>query len=201
MPKQRLGIGNKKAVLQRPKTSYTSPRAIKQRQRQAAALDLRLQGHAYHRIGNELHCHPSTAHDLVVKALHKMVPREKAEAVLHLELARLDAMERAIFGDAANGDIPAIDACLRIQHQRARLLGLYPDGKRGGPQVHLNVGSGDAPDAISNGIRVTFVKPDPNDPRYYEPQLEEAKPQPALPKPASPEKGNFGPNILRFEKC
>jgi hypothetical protein len=33
-------------------------------------LGLRLQGHAYHHIGKELHCHPSTAHDLVVKALH-----------------------------------------------------------------------------------------------------------------------------------
>jgi len=111
MPKQKLGTGNKRAVLQRPNTSYTSPRVIKQRQRQAQALDWRLQGHAYHRIAEELHCHPSTAHDLVVKALRDMVPQEKAEAVLQLELTRLDALEGAIFHDAANGDIPSIDAC------------------------------------------------------------------------------------------
>ena len=92
MPKQKLGTGNKRAVLQRPKTSYTSPRVIQQRQRQAAALDFRLQGHAYHRIAKELHCHPSTAHDLVVKALHNMVPRETAQQVLAMELARLDAL-------------------------------------------------------------------------------------------------------------
>jgi ABC-type Zn uptake system ZnuABC Zn-binding protein ZnuA len=29
MPKQKLGTGNKRAVLQRPGTSYTSPNAIK----------------------------------------------------------------------------------------------------------------------------------------------------------------------------
>jgi hypothetical protein len=46
MPKQKLGTGNKRAVLQRPGTSYTSPNAIKLQQRRAAALDYRLQGHA-----------------------------------------------------------------------------------------------------------------------------------------------------------
>ena len=90
MPKQKLGTGNKRAVLQRPATSYTSPNAIKLQQRRAAALDYRLQGHAYHRIAKALGCHPSTAHDYVVKALRDMVPREKAEAVLQLEMARLD---------------------------------------------------------------------------------------------------------------
>jgi hypothetical protein len=82
MPKQKLGSGNKRAVLQRPATSYTSPNAIKLQQRRAAALDYRLQGHAYHRIAKALGCHPSTAHDYVVKALRDTIPREKAEAVL-----------------------------------------------------------------------------------------------------------------------
>jgi hypothetical protein len=54
MPKQKLGTGNKRAVLQRPATSYTSPNAIKLQQRRAAALDYRLQGHAYHRIAKSL---------------------------------------------------------------------------------------------------------------------------------------------------
>jgi hypothetical protein len=86
MPKQKLGTGNKRAVLQRPGTSYTSPNAIKLQQRRAAALDYRLQGRAYHWIAKALDCHPSTAHDYVVKALRDMVPRETAEAVLQLGL-------------------------------------------------------------------------------------------------------------------
>jgi hypothetical protein len=157
MPKQKLGTGNKRAVLQRPGTSYTSPNAIKLQQRRAAALDYRLQGHAYHRIAKVLSCHPSTAHDYVVKALRDIVPREKAEAVLQLELARLDAMQGAIFANAAGGDIPSIDACLRITHQRARLLGLYPNDKHN--SLHVSVGDPDRPNAEDTGIQVTFVRP------------------------------------------
>jgi hypothetical protein len=54
-------------------------------------------------------------------------------------MARLDAMQGAIFANAANGDIPSIDACLRIIHQRARLLGLYPNDKHNTlhPQVKV----------------------------------------------------------------
>jgi len=158
MPKQKIGTGNKRAVLQKPATSYTSPNAIKLQQRRAAALDYRLQGHAYHRIAKALGCHPSTAHDYVVKALRDMIPREKAESVLQLEMARLDAMQGAIFGNAANGDIPSIDACLRIIHQRARLLGLYPSDKYHSP-LHVSVGDPSAPNAEDTGIVVTFVKP------------------------------------------
>jgi hypothetical protein len=54
MPEQKLGTGNKRAVLQRPGTSYTSPNAIKLQQRRAAALDYRLQGHAFWKIGKAL---------------------------------------------------------------------------------------------------------------------------------------------------
>jgi hypothetical protein len=155
MLKQKLGTGNKRAVLQRPGTSYTSPNAIKLQQRRAAALDYRLQGRAYYWIAKTLGCHPSTAHDYVVKALRDTIPREKAEAVLRLEMARLDAMQGAIFANAANGDIPSIDACLRIIHQRARLLGLYPNDKHN--SLHVSVG--DRPTAEDAGIQVTFVRP------------------------------------------
>jgi hypothetical protein len=157
MPKQKLGTGNKRAVLQRPGTSYTSPHAIKLQQRRSAALDYRLRGHAYHQIAKAMSCHPSTAHDYVVKALRNIIPREKAEAVLQLEIARLDAMQSAIFANAASGDISSIHACLRIMHQRARLLGLYPNDKRN--PLHMSVGDPDRPSAEDVGIQVTFVRP------------------------------------------
>jgi len=158
MPKQKLGSGNKRAVLQRPKTSYTSPRLIQQRQRQAAALDFRLQGHAYHRIAKELHCHPSTAHDLVVKGLHNMVPRETAQQVLAMELARLDALLEKYQPLALRGagDKGAAELCLKISNQRCRLAGLYPD-RHGG--VNVLFGNGSQPNAEDVGIEVVFVKP------------------------------------------
>jgi hypothetical protein len=69
-------------------------------------------------------------------------------------------MQGAIFANAANGDIPSIDACLRIIHQRARLLGLYPSDKHHSP-LHVSVGGPDAPNAEDTGIQVTFVQARP----------------------------------------
>jgi hypothetical protein len=206
MPKEKLGTGNKRAVLQRPATSYTSPRAIELQQRRAAALDYRLQGHAYHRIAKVLGCHPSTAHDYVVKALRDMIPREKAEAVLQLEMARLDAMQDAIFANAAKGDIPSIDACLRIIHQRARLLGLYPSDKHYSP-LHMSVGGPDAPNAEDVGIQISFVKPTwkehPDGSLWRDGEMIQP-PDPPPPEPKllpEPQPAAFGPNVLKFDRC
>ena len=151
MPKQKLGTGNKRAVLQRPATSYTSPNAIKLQQRRATALDYRLQGHAYHRIAKALGCHPSTAQSYVIRAMKDMLPVEKREAVLQMELQRLDMMQAAVYPE--DGDIPSQEAVLRIMALRARYLGLFPD-KGGG--VHVNIGTG--PNAETEGIQVEFVR-------------------------------------------
>ena len=154
MPKQKLGTGNKRAVLQRPATSYTSPNAIKLQQRRATALDYRLQGHPFWKIGKALNCHPSTAQSYVIRAMKDLLPVEKREAVLQMELQRLDMMQAAVYRNAEDGDIHAQEAVLKIMHQRARYLGLYPDSGKGG--VHVNIGTG--PNAETEGIQVEFVR-------------------------------------------
>jgi hypothetical protein len=53
----------------RPGTSHTSPRAIKLQQRRAAALDYRLEGHPFWKIGKALNVNASTAHDYIVRGL------------------------------------------------------------------------------------------------------------------------------------
>jgi hypothetical protein len=160
MPKQKLGTGNKRAVLQRPGTSYTSPNAITLQQRRAAALDYRLQGHPFWRIGRALNCHSSTAQSYVIRAMKDLLPVEKREAVLQMELQRLDMMQASIYRNAEDGDIHAQEAVLKIMHQRARYLGLYPDSSKGGGHVHLNFdGDPSAPNAENEGIVVTFVRP------------------------------------------
>jgi hypothetical protein len=200
MPKQKLGTGNKRAVLQRPGTSYTSPRALRLQQRRAKALDYRLQGRSYKAIGEAMKIHPSTAQDYVIHCMRDFVPRDTAEAVLQLELERLDQMQASVYEHAASGDIAAIEVCLKIQNQRAKLLGLYPtDGRH--PSLHVNVGGNDAtlPNAEDVGIQVTFVWPDPGkwqDESEAKPLIES---QPAaLPKPGP---ANFGPNVLKFDRC
>ena len=188
MPKQILGTGNKKRVKSTPKTAYTSPAQIKIKRRHAAALDLRLQGLAFHQIGKQLGCHPSTAHDYVVKALRDIVPKETAQQVMQMELARLDALLEKYQPLAlkGKGDKAAAELCLKISNQRCRLAGLYPQA--GG--VNVSIG-GNGPSAEELGIAVKFVSPDPNDPRlrddppperhWQEPRQIEAR---ALPAPS-----------------
>jgi hypothetical protein len=197
MPKQKLGTGNKRAVLQRPGTSYTSPRALRLRQRRARALDYRLQGRSYKAIGEAMKIHPSTAQDYVIHCMQDFVPRDKAEAVLQLELERLDQMQASVYEQAASGDIAAIEVCLKIQNQRAKLLGLYPDGRH--PSLHVNVGGNNAvPSAEDVGIQVTFVRPDPT--RWQDDP--EPKPKPLIESQSAvlpkPEPRNFVPNVLKI---
>ena len=51
--------------------------------------------------------------------------RQDLYANLDLDLQRIDAMLAAIFPAAAKGAIDAIEAVLKLMHQRARYLGLY----------------------------------------------------------------------------
>src|SRR6516225_4218369 len=109
MGKHTLDVDRKRAR-QTTANSNTSPRAISLAKRRSAALDYRLQGHPYWKIAKALHCHPSTAHSLVVAAMKGLLPVEKREAVLQQELARLDLMQAAIYHNAQDGDIPSQEA-------------------------------------------------------------------------------------------
>lgn len=54
----------------------------------------------------------------------KEIVREPAEAVLKMELERLDKMLLGMWKKAAAGDLQALDRALKIQDRRARYLGL-----------------------------------------------------------------------------
>ena len=65
------------------------------------------------------------------KAFWKALDHREAQAVEDhraLELARLDALQVALWDDAINGDVKAVNAVLRIIEQRSRLLGLDKPG-------------------------------------------------------------------------
>lgn len=49
---------------------------------------------------------------------------EQREALLELELSRLDALQASVWGMAAVGDLKAIDTVLKIMSHRAKLLKL-----------------------------------------------------------------------------
>jgi len=149
--KNKLGTGHKKGAIQRPGTSYTSPRAIQLQKRRAECLSRRLQGTSYRDIATAMHISPALAHEDVCRALKEFVPAEDAKQVLAQELQRLDEMQSAVSDAATKGDNAAIETTLKIMRMRGRYLNLFADGKGGG--VHVNVATGPR-----EPMQVVFVK-------------------------------------------
>jgi hypothetical protein len=56
--------------------------------------------------------------------------REQAQELRALEALRLDQMQAALWQQATDGDVRAIDRILRIMERRARLLGLDEPERR-----------------------------------------------------------------------
>jgi hypothetical protein len=65
-----------------------------------------------------------TAHRVVAKALAQRLV-DDVDQLRELELARLDALQASLWAKAENGDLRAVNACVRIIDKRCRLLGLY----------------------------------------------------------------------------
>lgn len=99
-------------------------RAAEQAEKQRKALELRKAGASYDQIADQLKLGNRSVAFQLVKAGIKAIVKEPAESVLHLELARLDAMLLGCWTKAKLGDPQAIDRVLRIQDRRASYLGL-----------------------------------------------------------------------------
>ena len=88
------------------------------------ALELVAEGKSYDEIAQAVgYSHRGSAHRAVFKALDD----REAEGVDHLratELARLDALQVALWDRAMDGDVEAVLAVLRIMDRRIRLLAL-----------------------------------------------------------------------------
>jgi len=153
MPSKAFGFGNRKGAIQRPNTSNTSPASIKLQKRRAQALELRERDHSYRAIAQELKCAPQTVLNYVVEAMRQTIPKESAHQVLILETRRFDAMLAKFYPRALRGDKAAAELVLRIEHQRARLCGLYP--QRDAPLI-FNAGLNAESDF---GFELKFVKP------------------------------------------
>lgn len=88
------------------------------------ALELRKAGANHDQIADQLKlANRSVSWKLVRSALRDVI-REPANAVLQLELARLDALLLGCWQKAKAGDPHAIDRALRIMDRRSSYLGL-----------------------------------------------------------------------------
>ena len=93
--------------------------------RRARAVELVTQGMTYQQAADELgYANRGTVYRLV----HQALARDTAEAVgtlQELEVARLDALQAALWDQAVDGDVAAARTAMRIVIARCRLLGIY----------------------------------------------------------------------------
>jgi hypothetical protein len=110
--------------VRRPQNSRHSPARVRAANRHRQAMTLRQAGLTYQQIADELRYSDARSAERAVIAGLQTAGREIANNLLPLELDRLDAMQRAIWGDALAGDIAAIHTVLKIMERRAKYAGL-----------------------------------------------------------------------------
>ena len=106
--------------------SRASATRIKAAERRAQALALRRGGASYAQIGRLMGVSESRAYRLIMGELERINRdrQESAEAVIQLELQRLDSLFTVAYQAAMSGDLGAVGTCLNIMARRSRLLGL-----------------------------------------------------------------------------
>jgi chemotaxis protein histidine kinase CheA len=107
--------------------SKLSPRALTAQVKEQQALDLRLAGHTFDGIAQQLgYASRSSAYRAVERALQRIRVQadQTAETLRALEDARYDRLLRAIEAQVQQGNLAAIDRALRISKARRELWGL-----------------------------------------------------------------------------
>ncbi|QEP42158.1 hypothetical protein D5085_02790 [Ectothiorhodospiraceae bacterium BW-2] len=109
----------------------TSAKQIATAETRAAVLKLRLAGKTLAEIGQILGISTTTAHRHIKKTLaeYRNQQQETISELVTLELARLERLQVAIFIEAAEGNLKAIDRVLKIMERRAKLTGLDAPAK------------------------------------------------------------------------
>lgn len=98
--------------------------------RHARAIQLATEGRTYQEIADELgYANRGTVHHIVHQALARD-RKDAAEDHQQLEMARLDALQIALWDQAMAGDVDAAREVRAIIMARCRLLGLNEQSKR-----------------------------------------------------------------------
>lgn len=108
------------------RTNATQRSAIRGKELEVAAVEMRKAGANYRQIGKALGVGPGTANKAVMRVLKRMESKlgEDIEVVRQIEVERLDDMLRSTATLVREGNLQAIDRWLKIMERRAKLLGL-----------------------------------------------------------------------------
>lgn len=108
----------------------TSPETAAAKVKAAKALELRMEGKTFEAIAQEAgYNSKQAAYDAVKRSLDA-ITREPAEALIKLDLERLDVLWGIQYLNAQGGDVQAMAACMKIMERRAKLLGLDAPAKQ-----------------------------------------------------------------------
>lgn len=99
-------------------------RAMKARERERAAIQLKLAGASYSQIAERLgYSHPNSAYEAVKRAMERL-PNPEAETLRRVHHARLEHLLMVQWPEATQGDPKATQTALAIMDRLAKLHGL-----------------------------------------------------------------------------
>jgi hypothetical protein len=97
---------------------------IDKRERAIQALELRKAGVGYELIAQRLNYSNRSAAYRAVSRLLGSMEKEATQDMREVELRRLDDLFLSIYKKARDGDLAAVDRCLRIMERRAKIAGI-----------------------------------------------------------------------------
>jgi hypothetical protein len=95
-------------------------------ERRIQALSLRKKGLTYAEIGKELGCTSRRARSLVAYEFVRLKgeQNELAEEAFRTNIGRLDQLLEAVWHEALEGELEAVDTALKILDRQSRMMGL-----------------------------------------------------------------------------
>lgn len=106
--------------------------------KRAIAFNLRKVGIPTDVIAQKLGLTEGSVHNAVRQFIKEHQPERDVNAVIDMELLRLDELQAVCWQTAKQGDLKAIETILKIMSQRAKLLGIGPEPSSGGVSTTTN---------------------------------------------------------------
>lgn len=109
-----------------PSRDPTKPDKLRTLERRTKAIEMRARGKSYHEIAKELGVSAKRASEYVWDAIRAR-QAEQSESVKHhamLAEMRLNKLVSSLWDKAMAGDIDTVNALIRCEERRAKLLGL-----------------------------------------------------------------------------
>lgn len=97
------------------------------------AIQLRNQGYDWTQVANQTGYQDATTARMSARAYTQraslQLTRERREEIVETQIARLDDLYQLAYARAAGGDLKAIDTCVRIAGQTARIVEQRDEGE------------------------------------------------------------------------